>query len=166
MIEEDPINKFLFISESTDRRGNHPVHFSVPFYESMKKVQMKSNKVARCGKYMKEYNLILLLKGTGFGNYLFFYGCNVGNGSPITILMMDGYITNYTTHELTSYFNMTHEIHKYQVKNQRNTGFCTCIDTHSINLDCIQDKTPFGTIFFWVFTCIFIFNAVLMYAFD
>ncbi|CAO1428625.1 unnamed protein product [Diamesa tonsa] len=166
LIEEEPINKFMFISESTDRRGNHPVHFSVPFYEDMKKVQMKPKKVARCGRYMKGYNLILLLKGTGFGNYLFFYGCNVGNGSPITILMMDGYFTNFTTQELKSYFNMAPEVTKYQVKNQLNTGFCTCIDTNSINMDCKQDPTPFGTIFFWIFTFMFIVNAVLLYAFD
>ncbi|CAO1428601.1 unnamed protein product [Diamesa tonsa] len=166
LIEENPIDQYLFISESKDRRGNQPVHFSVPFYEDMKKVQMKPKKVARCGRYMDGYSFALLTKGNGFGNYIFFYGCNVGNGFSMTILLMDGYFRNHTAQELTSYFNMTHQVHKYQVKNHLNTGFCTCIDTNSVNLDCIQDPTPFGTIFFWIFTFIFFFNAVLMYAFD
>ena len=165
LIQEDPIEKFLVITESNLRRSR-PFRFSVPFHDVMKRVDLKSNNVARCGKYLNGTNLILLLNSTGFGNYLFLYGCNIDNGNSITILMMEGYHRNFTVQELTSYFSMTHQIYKYQVANLRNTGFCTCSDTNSILVDCIPQQTNFGVLFFWIFSFICIVNALLMYAFD
>lgn len=59
LIEPEPVEKFMFISESNLRKNN-AVHFSVPFYARMKRVEMKSDYVSRCGRYLKGINLILL----------------------------------------------------------------------------------------------------------
>lgn len=80
--------------------------------------------------------------------------------------MMEEFSRNFTVQELTDYFDMKHQIFKYQVKNYNNTGLCFCTETNAVTVDCTPPETYFGVMFFWIFSFICIVSATLMYAFD
>lgn len=116
LIKPEPVEKFLIIS-STNERKDHPVNFNIPFYVKMRRVEINSELVTRCNRYLNGTRMILLLDSTVFKNYLFLYGCNLANKNPVTILLMEGFHRDLTVQELTNYFDMSHQIFRYQVKN-------------------------------------------------
>lgn len=163
LIKPEPVEKFLIIS-STNKRKDHPVNFNIPFHSKMRRMEIKSELVARCNKYLNGTRVILLLDSTVFKNYLFLYGCNLANRSPVTILLMEGFHRNLTVEEITNYFNMSHQIIRYQVKNYDNNGFCMCANDN-VYADCMKHESSSGVLFFWIFSFICIIIATLMYAF-
>ncbi|CAO1428434.1 unnamed protein product [Diamesa serratosioi] len=165
LIQSEPVDKYLVISDPIRLRIHQELYFNVPFHSKMRLIQSKSKSISRCGSNLNTTHLIIVLD-TFFKNYIFFYGCNLANGNHITVLMIGDIMQNVTDQEVSKYFDMPHGINKYKVLNNQNTGFCMCRETASFTVNCIQHQTFSGFMFFCVFAFICFVNATIMYAFD